>query len=84
MTHHRGNQGVVLVIVIFFALLLTTSIATFLKRSTIDYMISRHREDAAQAEAVARGQHPTQPYADDMEEAIRKSMPPWLGDNNKG
>ncbi len=55
MTHHRGNQGVVLVVVIFFALLLTSSIATFLKRSTIDYMISRHREDAAQAEAVARG-----------------------------
>lgn len=41
--------------VLFFALLLTSSIATFLKRSTIDYMVSRHREDAAQAEAVARG-----------------------------
>jgi len=28
------------------------------------------------AEAVAKGQHPMQPYADDVEEAIRKSMPP--------
>ncbi len=55
MTRSRGNQGVVLVVVIFFALLLTSSIATFLKRSTVDFMISRHREDAAQAEAVAKG-----------------------------
>jgi len=55
MKRARRERGVVLVVVLFFALLLTSSIATFLKRSTIDYMVSRHREDAAQAEAIARG-----------------------------
>lgn len=55
MRSGRGERGVVLVVVIFFALLLTSSIATFLKRSTVDFMVSRHREDAARAEALARG-----------------------------
>jgi general secretion pathway protein K len=45
----------VLVIVLFFALLLTASIATFLKRSTVDAILSRNRDAMARAEALARG-----------------------------
>jgi type II secretory pathway component PulK len=50
-----ARRGVVLVIVLVFALLLTTSIATFLRRATVDAMIARNRDSAAQAEALARG-----------------------------
>ena len=55
MRAHRREHGVVLVVVLFFALLLTGSIATFVKRSTMDALIARHRDSAAQAEALARG-----------------------------
>jgi len=41
--------------VLFFALLLTASIATFLKRSTVDAILSRNRDAMARAEALARG-----------------------------
>lgn len=47
--------GVVMLIVLFFALLLASGVATFLRRSTIDAMISRNRDAAARAEALARG-----------------------------
>jgi general secretion pathway protein K len=46
---------VVLLLVLFFALLLTGSIATFTRRATVDAMIARNRESAARAEALARG-----------------------------
>jgi type II secretory pathway component PulK len=46
---------VVLVVVLFFALLLTASIATFLKRATVDAILSRNRDAMARAEALARG-----------------------------
>lgn len=49
------RQGVVLLVVLFFALLLTSTVATFLKRATVDSIISRNREQAAQADALARG-----------------------------
>lgn len=52
---HEARRGVVLVIVLFFALLLTSSIATFLRRATVDSMIVRNRDQAAEAEALARG-----------------------------
>jgi general secretion pathway protein K len=52
-THHQ--RGVVLLVVLFFAVLLTGSIATFLSRATVDTMIVRNREGAARAEALARG-----------------------------
>jgi general secretion pathway protein K len=55
MTHARRERGVVLLVVLFFALLLASGIATFLRRSTIDAMISRNRESAVRAEALARG-----------------------------
>ena len=51
----RRQGGVVLLVVLFFALLLTSSVATFTHRATIDAMISRNRESAARAEALARG-----------------------------
>lgn len=51
----RRQEGVVLLLVLFFALLLTSSVATFLSRTTVDAMIARNREHAAQADALARG-----------------------------
>jgi type II secretory pathway component PulK len=51
----RGQEGVVLLVVLFFALLLTGGVATFLRRTTVDSMIARNREQAAQADALARG-----------------------------
>ena len=55
MNHRDRERGVVLLIVLFFALLLVSSVATFTHRATIDAMISRNRESAARAEALARG-----------------------------
>jgi len=51
----RREGGVVLMVVLFFTVLLTASIATFQRQSVVDAMIVRNREDAAQAEALARG-----------------------------
>jgi general secretion pathway protein K len=51
----RGRRGVVLLVVLFFALLLTSSIATFVRRSTIDALIARNRDAASEAEALVRG-----------------------------
>jgi general secretion pathway protein K len=50
-THQRG---VVLLVVLFFALLLTSSIATFTRRAVIDASVARNRDAAARAEALAR------------------------------
>jgi general secretion pathway protein K len=55
MTHTRRRQGVVLFIVLFFTLLLTASIATFVKRATVDAILSRNRDAMARTEALARG-----------------------------
>lgn len=49
------QRGVVLLIVLFFALLLSASIATFLKRATVDALLARNRDAMARAEALARG-----------------------------
>jgi type II secretory pathway component PulK len=51
----RGEHGVVLLVVLVFALLLTSTVATFLHRSTLDTMIVRNRDARARAEALARG-----------------------------
>jgi type II secretory pathway component PulK len=51
----QRDQGIVLVVVLVFVLLLTGAIATFLRRATVDAMIARHRDDAAEAESLARG-----------------------------
>ncbi len=50
----RHREGVVLLIVLFFALMLTSSIATFTRRSIIDVIVARNRDAAARAEALAR------------------------------
>ncbi len=55
MRSARRQRGVVLLIVLFFALLLTASITTFLKRSTVDAILSRNRDAMLRAEALARG-----------------------------
>jgi type II secretory pathway component PulK len=55
MRGRRGEAGVVLVVVLVFALLLAGSVATFLRRATVDTLISRNRESASRAEAIARG-----------------------------
>jgi general secretion pathway protein K len=55
MASARHSRGVVLLVVLFFALLLSSSIASFLSRSTVDAIIARNRENAARADALARG-----------------------------
>lgn len=55
MTRTRRKQGVVLFIVLFFTLLLTASIATFVKRATVDAILSRNRDAMGRTEALARG-----------------------------
>lgn len=45
----------VLLVVLFFALLLTGSIATFVRRSTVDALISRNLDARAEADALAQG-----------------------------
>ena len=52
---HHARGGVVLLVVLFFALLLTSSIATFVRRSTVDALIARNRDAAAEAEALVSG-----------------------------
>jgi general secretion pathway protein K len=48
------QRGVVLLVVLFFALLLTSSIATFTRRAIIDASVARNRDAAARAEALTR------------------------------
>lgn len=55
MSARRHERGVVLIVVLLFALLLAGTVATFLRRSTVDSMIAYNRNAAAQAEALARG-----------------------------
>ena len=54
MTRHR-ERGAVLLLVLFFALLLTSTIVTLVKHALVDSLIARNREAAAHAEALARG-----------------------------
>lgn len=51
----QRRRGVVLLVVLFFSLLLTVSVATFLRRATVDSMVVRNRDAAARADALARG-----------------------------
>ena len=51
----RGQRGVVLLVVLFFALLLTSSVATFLRRSTVDALIARNVDARGEADTLARG-----------------------------
>jgi type II secretory pathway component PulK len=51
----RDRRGVVLLVVLFFALLLTSSIATFVRRATVDALIARNLDARAEADALVRG-----------------------------
>lgn len=51
----RSERGVVLVLVLVLALLLSGSVATFARRATLDAQIARNRDAVAEAEALARG-----------------------------
>ena len=51
----REERGVVLLVVLVFGLLLTSTVATFMHRSTLDAMIARNRDARARADALARG-----------------------------
>jgi type II secretory pathway component PulK len=53
--HERDRRGVVLLVVLFFALLLTSSIATFVRRSTVDALIARNLDARSEAEALVNG-----------------------------
>lgn len=53
--NRRRSSGIILVVVLVFALLLASTVATFLRRATVDTLIARNRESAARAEAIARG-----------------------------
>lgn len=55
MSRPKTQRGVVLLVVLFFTLLLTASVASFVRRSTVDSMVAHNREHASQATALARG-----------------------------
>jgi general secretion pathway protein K len=55
MSRRGDRRGVVLLVVLFFTLLLAASVTSFVRRATIDSMVARNREHAAQAAALARG-----------------------------
>ncbi len=54
----RRDQGLVMVSVLFFVLLLVSAIATFVRRASVDGLVARNRDRGAQAEALARGAVP--------------------------
>jgi type II secretory pathway component PulK len=54
-TAQRREAGIVLVVVLFFVLLLTAGIASFLRRVAMDAGVAMHRDRARQAESFARG-----------------------------
>ncbi len=51
----RKERGIALLLVMFYALLLTATVATFLRRATIDAAIAHNRDRAAAASTLARG-----------------------------
>ncbi len=55
MSGRRREQGIVLVLVMIFLLLLVSSISTFGRRAVLDATIVANRNATAQAEALGRG-----------------------------
>ena len=49
------RSGIVLVVVLFFALLLASTVATFARIALIDHMVIKNRDARARADALARG-----------------------------
>ena len=50
-----GRQGIVLAMVLVLALLLSTTIITFMRQAVVDKMVAHNRDSSAEAEALARG-----------------------------
>lgn len=55
MSGGRRREGLVLIGVVLFLALGMAAVSTFLRRATVDRLVSTHRDRAAQAEALARG-----------------------------
>jgi len=55
VSRRDDRRGVVLLVVLFFTLLLAASITSFVRRATVDSLVARNRDHAAQAMALARG-----------------------------
>ena len=55
MRKSEHRRGVVLAMVLILGLLLSTAVVSFSHRSMIDSLVSRNRDNASQAEALARG-----------------------------
>jgi len=55
MTRSRSTTGMVLVVVLFFVLLLAAAVASLQRRVILDTSVVRHRDEAREAEALARG-----------------------------
>jgi general secretion pathway protein K len=55
MRTRREEKGLVLMAVLFFVLLASAGVATFLSRAMVDGMAAGNRDAAARAEALARG-----------------------------
>lgn len=55
MSARHGERGVVLALVLVLVLLLSTAVYTFARRALVDTLVTRNRDAAAEAEAVARG-----------------------------
>jgi general secretion pathway protein K len=51
----RQQSGIVLVVVLFFSLLLASTVATFSRIALIDHMVVRNRDARGRADALARG-----------------------------
>jgi general secretion pathway protein K len=51
----RDERGMVLLAVLFFVLMASAGVATFMARAVVDGMSARNRDNAARAEALARG-----------------------------
>jgi len=51
----RREDGFILMLVLVMVLLLTSVTATFLRRTSVDSFVVRHRDAAAEADAAARG-----------------------------
>ena len=55
MNKNRRQQGVVLALVLVLALLLSAAVITFTRNSVVDALVVRNRNNAAEAETLARG-----------------------------
>ncbi len=55
LSRWRARRGMVLVIVLFYVLLMASAIVVLQRRTVLDTQVVRHRDQAREAEALARG-----------------------------